>query len=91
MKKSTTEKEGYFTQKISLAQRESERSREIIQQMGEAGNNEYKLEGSLLQKSDKKANGPRDQYMVCRPADNSNAFLKHRRKRRNYTKLNRHK
>lgn len=49
--------------------------------MGEAVNNEYKLEGSLLQKSDKGANGPRDQYMICRLADNSHAFLKCRRKR----------
>ena len=81
MKKCITEKESYFAQKIGLAQGESERSIEIIQQMGEAVNNEYKLEGSLLQKSDKGANGPRDQYMICRLADNSHAFLKCRRKR----------
>jgi len=41
-----------------------------------------------LQKSDKKANGLRDQYMVCRLADNNNPFLKQRRKKRDYTKVN---
>lgn len=80
MKKCTTEKESYFAQEIGLAQRQIERSIEIIQQVGEAVNNEYKLESSLLQKSDKGANGPRDQCMICRLADNSYAFFKCRRR-----------